>query len=157
VNVWGDEPIVPARCNTWQGHFPDTNTAEDGFTGTSPVKSFPPNGFGLYDMAGNVWEWCSDQFDSDEYSRRAQIAGPDGVTVNPKGPQSTHDPRNPFAPVIRVHRGGSFLCNDSYCASYRPSARMGTSPDSSTSHLGFRCVSDAEGPSSEPTDAPSSE
>ncbi|MBL9147638.1 MAG: formylglycine-generating enzyme family protein [Phycisphaerae bacterium] len=139
-NVWGDEPIDPKRCNTWQGHFPDVNTAEDGFARSSPVKSFPPNAFGLYDMAGNVWEWCSDLYRPDAYARRMLEIGKDGVAVNPTGPTSSYDLRNPSAPVSRVHRGGSFLCNDSYCASYRPAARMACSPDTGLQHLGFRCV-----------------
>jgi sulfatase modifying factor 1 len=139
-NVWGDEPIDPKRCNTWQGHFPDVNTAEDGFARSSPVKSFAPNGYGLYDMAGNVWEWCSDLYRPDAYARQMLELGKDGVAVNPTGPTSSYDLRNPSAPVSRVHRGGSFLCNDSYCASYRPSARMACSPDTGLQHLGFRCV-----------------
>lgn len=140
VNSWGDDPVDATRCNTWQGRFPDSNTAEDGFQSTAPVKSYPPNGYGLYDMAGNVWEWCLDQYRDDAYVQRVQSAGA-GVTIHdPKGPSTSRDPRNPTAPVLRVHRGGSYLCNDSYCASYRPSARMGVTPDTSLGHLGFRCV-----------------
>ena len=140
LNVWGDEPIDPTRANTWQGHFPDSNTAEDGFTFAAPVKSFPPNGYGLYDMAGNVWEWCSDLYRPDTYARTVLEVGPQGVAVNPQGPKSSLDPRNPHSPESRVHRGGSFLCNDSYCASYRPAARMACPPDTGLQHLGFRCV-----------------
>lgn len=147
-NVWGDEPVDATRCNTWQGHFPDTNSAQDGFARTAPVRSFAPNGYGLYDVAGNVWEWCDDLFRSDEYARRVGESGPGAVIVNPKGPSASIDPRNPYAPESRVHRGGSFLCNDSYCASYRPSARMACSPDTGMSHLGFRCVADGPGPGS---------
>ena len=106
--VWGDEPLDATRCNVWQGDFPWRNTAEDGFVRTAPAGTYPPNGFGLVDMAGNVWEWCSDE----------------------------------FAPGERVHRGGSYLCNPSYCSSYRPSARMGCTPDTGLGHLGFRCVRD---------------
>jgi len=140
VNVWGDEPVDATRCNIWQGHFPDRNTGEDGFARTAPAGSFPANGYGLYDMAGNVWEWCGDLYRPDTYARRMLEVGPDGVTANPIGPKSSLDPRNPDAPETRVHRGGSFLCNDSYCASYRPSARMSCTPDTGMSHLGFRCV-----------------
>jgi formylglycine-generating enzyme required for sulfatase activity len=144
VNVWGDEPIDPTRANTWQGHFPDKNTGEDRFVRAAPVKSYAPNGYGLYDMAGNVWEWCSDLFRPDTYSRRVLELGPGGVAVNPTGPSKSLDPRNPLAPESHVHRGGSFLCHDSYCASYRPSARMACPPDTALEHLGFRCVMSAE-------------
>lgn len=140
VNVWGDEPVDARRCNIWQGHFPDKNTGEDGFTRTAPVKQFPANGYGLYDMAGNVWEWCGDLYRPDTYARRVLELGPGVVAVNPAGPRTSLDPRNPIAPETRVHRGGSFLCNDSYCASYRPSARMACPPDTGLQHLGFRCV-----------------
>lgn len=140
VNVWGDEPISPVRANTWQGSFPDRNTLEDGFAGSAPVGSFPPNGYGLHDMAGNVWEWCSDLYRPDTYARRVLELGVSGVADNPEGPSTSLDPRNPDAPESRVHRGGSFLCSDSYCASYRPSARMACTPDTSMLHLGFRCV-----------------
>ncbi|HPF38816.1 MAG TPA: formylglycine-generating enzyme family protein [Phycisphaerae bacterium] len=143
VNDWGDAPIDATRCNTWQGRFPYENTAKDGYIGAAPVKQFPPNGYGLYDMAGNVWEWCADLYREDTYAMRvANLTGADGVkvAVNPMGPDKSFDPRNPHAPEVRVQRGGSFLCNDSYCASYRPSARMASSPDSGLQHLGFRCV-----------------
>jgi len=120
-NAWGDEPVDPRRANTWQGHFPDRNTREDGFVLAAPVKSFPPNGYGLYDMAGNVWEWCSDAY----------------------RPYDGADARITFVPGSHVVRGGSFLCCDSYCASYRPSARMSQTPDTGMQHLGFRCVKDA--------------
>lgn len=140
VNIWGNEPVDGKRCNIWQGHFPDMNTKEDGFERTAPVRSFAPNGFGLYDMAGNVWEWCADKYRPDTYARRVLELGKDVVAVNPKGPEKSLDPRNPDSPVSFVHRGGSFLCNDSYCASYRPSARMACPPDTALAHLGFRCV-----------------
>ena len=149
--VWGDQPLDATRCNIWQGNFPNDNRAEDGFARTSPVKSYPPNGFGLYDMAGNVWEWCSDLYRPDTYARQTMAAGgPDAVTINPKGPSSSYDLRNPDAPEVRVQRGGSFLCNDSYCASYRPAARMACTPDTGQSHTGFRTVKDPSSPKTKP-------
>jgi formylglycine-generating enzyme len=134
---WGDE-LVPRRrwlCNIWQGRFPTENTGDDGHLGTSAVKSYPPNGLGLYEVAGNVWEWCADWYQRDLYRRRAGR----GVVDNPAGPERSDDPSQPFMP-LRVQRGGSFLCSDGYCTRYRPSARHGGSPDTGTSHVGFRCV-----------------
>ena len=138
--VWGDAAPGAGgkwQANIWQGHFPNQNTAEDGFERTAPAKSYPPNGYGLYDMAGNVWEWCNDWYDRELYARRAGH----GVVVNPAGPSKSYDPLHPFEPR-RVQKGGSFLCNDSYCSRYRPSARHGCSPDTGMSHVGFRCVMD---------------
>ena len=134
--VWGDEPFSDQhpQCNNFQGHFPDTNTEKDGYVRTSPVKAYPPNGYGLYDMAGNVWQWCDDWFLPDAYARTAGA----GVSVNPKGPKESFDPR--LRPPERVQRGGSFLCCVGYCFNYRPSARLGCTPDTGMSHLGFRCV-----------------
>jgi formylglycine-generating enzyme required for sulfatase activity len=135
--VWGDERPTDRDvfANLWQGEFPRTNLAADGHERTAPVRSFAPNGYGLYDMAGNVWEWCADWYQRDLYQRRS---GKD-VIVNPTGPRRSLDPARPFTPQ-RVQRGGSFLCNDSYCSRYRPSARHGCSPDTGMSHVGFRCA-----------------
>jgi formylglycine-generating enzyme len=135
--VWGDEPFSndKPQCNVWQGEFPYKNTAADGYERTSPVKTFPPNGYGLYDMSGNVWQWCSDWYQRDVYRERTGK----GMIVNPKGPDKSFDPRQPYTP-LRAQKGGSFLCNDAYCTRYRPSARHGCSPDTGMSHVGFRCV-----------------
>ncbi|MDB5340237.1 MAG: Sulfatase modifying factor 1 precursor [Planctomycetaceae bacterium] len=137
LNVWGDEKYSEDKPqgNIWQGEFPWKNTAQDGYKRTAPVKSFAPNGYGLYDVAGNVWEWCADLYRADLYELRS---GPSTI-VNPAGPETAFDPRNPQVPS-RSQRGGSFLCNDSYCARYRPSARHGCAPDTGMSHVGFRCV-----------------
>jgi len=134
--VWGDEPFSEEhpQCNIFQGHFPDHNTAKDGYIRTSPVRAFPPNGYGLYDMAGNVWQWCEDWFLSDAYVRMADRE----ISVNPAGPEASFDPR--IRPPEHVHRGGSFLCCAGFCFNYRPSARMGCTPDTGMSHLSFRCA-----------------
>jgi formylglycine-generating enzyme required for sulfatase activity len=129
--VWGDELPGAAgkwQANTFQGRFPHKNAKNDGFEASSPVKSFPPNGYGLYDMSGNVWEWCSDWYQPNLYLSRANK-----LSINPTGPE---EPVN----GQRVQRGGSFLCHDSYCSRYRSSARHGNAPDTGTSHIGFRCV-----------------
>ncbi|MCY2959384.1 MAG: formylglycine-generating enzyme family protein [Planctomycetota bacterium] len=135
--AWGDEfrPDGKAMANIYTGTFPVKDTGEDGFAGTAPVKSFPPNGYGLYDMAGNVWNWCSDWFRSDAHV----LAAPEGCCQNPVGPRDSWDATDPLAPK-RVIKGGSFLCCASYCESYRPSARRGTPPDTGSSHVGFRCA-----------------
>jgi len=134
---WGLEPVDAGtpRANTWQGRFPVTNTRRDGYERTSPVKTYPPNGFGLYDMAGNVWEWCSDWYRPDYYQTLARR----GTARNPPGPAQSHDPDDPTIPK-RVQRGGSYLCHNTYCSSYRSAARMKSSPDTGLSHAGFRCV-----------------
>jgi formylglycine-generating enzyme len=134
--TWGAEPVDKGqpKTNIWQGHFPNHNTATDGYARVSPVKTFAANAYGLYDIAGNVWEWCSDWYRSDYYS---QISAK--KLTNPAGPAASYDPEEPTVPK-RVVRGGSFLCHASYCASYRVSARMKTSPDTGLEHTGFRCV-----------------
>ena len=134
---WGDEAVDrgKVKANTWQGHFPDRNTLRDKFYGLAPVSSFAPNGYGLYDMAGNAWEWCADYYNNTYYKSVAS-----GV-VDPKGPSKSYDPDEPFAKK-RVIRGGSFLCNESYCTGYRVARRMKSTEDSGMEHLGFRCVRD---------------
>jgi sulfatase modifying factor 1 len=133
---WGSEPIDEGKvkANTWQGQFPYRNSLRDKYYFTSPVGSFPANGYGLYDMAGNVWEWVSDWYKGDYYSSLDK----NGV-IDPKGPAESYDPNEPTMPK-RVLRGGSFLCNESYCTGYRVSARMKSSADTSMEHVGFRCV-----------------
>jgi formylglycine-generating enzyme required for sulfatase activity len=111
---------------------------EKGAIGTTPVKKYPPNGYGLYDMSGNVWQWCSDNYHRFYFAEEAKK----GSSIDPKGPDTSYDPDEPYASK-RVHRGGSFLCHQSYCKGYRITARMKTCPDTSLNHLGFRC---AKGP-----------
>jgi len=139
---WGDSMLVDGRhmANTWQGEFPWRNDASDGFVRTAPVASYPPNGYGLYDMAGNVWEWTSDWF--------AQRHTPDAakaccVPHNPRGGAEgqSYDPRQPqFRIPRKVVKGGSFLCAPNYCLRFRPAARQPQMIDTSMSHIGFRCV-----------------
>jgi sulfatase modifying factor 1 len=138
--VWGDEfqPGGKTMANIFQGNFPSNNSAADGFRATAPVKSFPPNGYGLYDMAGNVWEWTADWYRPDTH--QAVAANPP-LADNPKGPNNSYDPAEPGVRK-RVHKGGSFLCTDQYCARYRPGGRGKGEPDTATNHLGFRCVKD---------------
>ena len=142
IYVWGDEfrPGGKWMANTWQGKFPVKDAGEDGYVGIAPVKSFPPNGYGLYDMAGNIWEWCSDWYRPDYYEMLAEKGG---VTNNPQGPDSPLDPAEPNEKK-RVHRGGSFLCNEQYCSRYIVGTRGKGEVNTGTNHLGFRCVKSAE-------------
>ncbi len=137
IYPWGNTPVHEGKpkTNSWDGHFPDQNTEKDGYQGLAPVKQYAPNGYGLYDMGGNVWEWCSDWYRSDYYSDCVQ----NKITDNPQGPKTPWDPDEPYA-MKRVSRGGSFLCNDQYCSGFRVSARMKSTWDTSLSHTGFRCV-----------------
>jgi sulfatase modifying factor 1 len=128
--AWGDElmPRGEWLCNIWQGDFPNQNTEEDGFLTTAPVRSFWPNGFGLYQMAGNVWEWCADWFDPTYYAASA-----------------AKDPKGPVSGLARAMRGGSYLCHDSYCYRYRVAARSSNTPDSASANVGFRCANSVSG------------
>lgn len=139
VYPWGDHLANDdsSKANFWQGQFPLENHHLDGFEKTAPVKSFEANGYGLYDMAGNVWEWCSDWFHAEYY----QCLVDNNDFDNPQGPEGSFDPYQPSVPV-KVVRGGSFLCNDSYCSGYRSGSRMKSSPDTGLEHTGFRCVRD---------------
>lgn len=138
---WGNElkPKGNWQCNIWQGVFPYKNTKEDGYVGTSPVSSFAANGFGLFDMTGNVWEWCSDWYHPDYYKSLPQ----DRAVENPAGSPSSLDPLEPGI-AKRVQSGGSFLCTDQYCLRYLVGARGKGEPGSPCSNVGFRCVSDGD-------------
>jgi formylglycine-generating enzyme len=141
IYFWGDDiSQLSQKANSWEGEFPVINTKEDGYERRAPVKSYPPNDFGLYDMSGNVWEWTSDWYNTNYYSELALSNTP---IVNPLGAEKAFNPNNPYLQE-KVIKGGSFLCSASYCASYRVSSRMATSTDSSLEHLGFRTVATAE-------------
>jgi formylglycine-generating enzyme len=139
--AWGNEEFSEAnpQANIWHGEFPHKSTKENNYVGTTPVKTFPPNPFGLYDMAGNVWQWCSDYYHASYYKEEAKKE----LSINPQGPTSSYDAQEPYA-IKHVVRGGSFLCHDSYCKGYRISARMKTCPDTSLNHTGFRCALSAK-------------
>ncbi|HEX7905412.1 MAG TPA: formylglycine-generating enzyme family protein [Chitinophagaceae bacterium] len=134
---WGNEDVEngKAKANTWQGSFPDHDKGWDGYNGLAPVQSFKPNTYGLYDMAGNVWEWVADWYRADYYGTLEKE-----TSINPQGPEQSFDAEEPTIPK-RVTRGGSFMCNASYCKGYRVSSRMKSSPDTGLENTGFRCVS----------------
>jgi formylglycine-generating enzyme required for sulfatase activity len=136
--VWGDEfrPKGQWMANTFQGRFPVSDTGEDGHVAITAVAQYPPNGYGLYDMAGNVWQWTSDWYRPDYYQQLASLGG---VARNPQGPSASFDPGEPSEPK-RVMRGGSFLCTDQYCSRYMVGTRGKGEVSTGTSHLGFRCV-----------------
>ena len=136
--AWGDEltPGGEHRCNIWQGVFPDENSADDGYKSTAPVDAYEPNGFGLYNVAGNVWEWTSDWFSQTFHIERGHVE-----TGRINAPRD--NPQGPPSGQAKTIRGGSYLCHDSYCNRYRVAARTSNTPDSSTGNLGFRCARDA--------------
>lgn len=133
---WGNEDLDEGKlkANTWNGNFPYYNSKNDGFIYTADVRSFEPNGYGLFDMSGNVWEWCSDWYDENYYYSVSEI-----LSINPQGPPKSYDSNEPYAQK-KVSRGGSFLCHKSYCTGYRNSMRMKSTPDTSSMHTGFRTV-----------------
>lgn len=140
--VWGKEltPQGAYLANFFQGDFPHNNTKLDGFAASAPVKTYPENIFGLYDIIGNVWEWTTDWYRPD--TKKMYLANGTKLCYNPTGPDSSYDPNDPYVTEKRVIKGGSFLCSDQYCSNYRSTSRMATSVDSGQNHLGFRCVQD---------------
>ena len=138
--VWGDEfrPMGQWMANTFQGRFPVRDSGEDGHVGVTAVRQYPPNGYGLYDMAGNVWQWTSDWYRADYYQQFSS----GGVARNPKGPDSSFDPAEPNVKK-RSLRGGSFLCTDQYCSRYIVGTRGKGEESTGTNHLGFRCIKEA--------------
>ncbi len=138
IYAWGNEHVDhgKAKANSWDGEFPYKNDQRDGFLRTAPVKHYEPNGYGLYDMSGNVWEWTTDRYDFNYYESLKGI-----VAVNPRGSHISYDPYM-HSMDLRSIRGGSFLCNDTYCSGYRVSRRMKSSPDTGLENTGFRCVAD---------------
>ena len=135
---WGDENLSDGkpRANTWEGNFPYQNNQRDGYYLSAPVRNYASNGYGLYDMSGNVWEWCADWYHENYYKTLTNK-----TAINPKGPETSYDSNEPYTNK-RVTRGGSFLCHKSYCSGYRNSMRMKTTPDTGSIHTGFRAVKD---------------
>ena len=136
IYFWGNlSNSLHQYVNSWEGEFPVENIIKDGFEKSAPVKSFPPNNYGLYEISGNVWEWTSDWYNLNYYVQCKK----NNITDNPIGANKAYNPNNPYIDE-KIIRGGSFLCNASYCASYRVSSRMATDPNTSLEHLGFRTV-----------------
>ena len=139
--AWGNQ-LKPGGhwvANVWQGRFPDYNSRDDHYAGTSPVHAFPANGYGIYDMSGNVWQWTADWYRPDYYQQLSEA----GLVHNPRGPESSFDPRDPGV-AKRVQRGGSFLCSDQYCTRYLVGSRGKGAVDSGGSNTGFRCAKDSQ-------------